>query len=81
MAETRIDHLRWLLTFTRDSLLEAPIDKRSPLIAQMRAVLLELAELGADVPAEVERNGLLDFQNALAERQSATKGSRRATRG
>lgn len=77
---SRLDDLQRLYDLTWDSLDEAPADKRSPLIGQMRAILAEIAELEGSGGGEVEEtNGLIDFQSALAERrQSAAKGSRNA---
>lgn len=76
----RLDDLQRLYDLTWESLDEAPADKRSPLIGQMRAILAEIAELEGSGSGEVEEtNGLIDFQSALAERrQSATKGPRHA---
>lgn len=76
---SRVDTLKWLYTTTMQAIIEAPADRKSALIGQMRAISLELSELGADVSGEPERNGLLDFQQALAERQSDAKGSRRSS--
>lgn len=70
---TRLEKLRELEEITRDSLDEAPADKRSPLIGQYRAILLEIAEIEGESSGEVvESNGLIDFQAALAERRRAT---------
>ncbi|WP_353809087.1 hypothetical protein [Agromyces sp. SYSU T00194] len=83
MAEekSRLEELRWLVEVTRDSLAEAPADKRSPLIGQMRALLQEIEELGGrSDAAPAERTGLLDFQEALAKRQSEAAASRRPAR-
>lgn len=77
---TRLDDLRRLYDLTWDSLEEAPADKRSPLIGQMRAILAEIAELDPESKGAVETNGLIDFQAALAERQQSTaKPSRRSS--
>ena len=73
----RLEKLRELEVFTLESLEESPVDKRSPLIAQYRAILSEIAALEGDAGEAVESNGLIDFQAALAERrQSAASGSR-----
>ena len=73
----RLEKLRELEVFTLESLEESPVDKRSPLIAQYRAILSEIALLEGDAGEAVESNGLIDFQAALAERrQSAASGSR-----
>lgn len=77
MADSRLDTLNWLYEITRDSIEEAPADRRSPLIAQLRGIAEEIADLGGEM-REPERNGLIDFQAALADRkQSAAKGSHR----
>lgn len=83
MADSRQETLEWLYEVTRDSITDAPVDKRSPLIGQLRAITQEPAELGAEKPSgEVERNGLIDFQTALAERgKPAPKGARRGSGG
>lgn len=77
---SRLEKLRDLEEITRESLDEAAADKRSPLIAQMRGILSEIAELEGSGGGEVvESNGLIDFQAALAERrQSAASGSRKS---
>ena len=76
---SRKDKLETLLTIAWDSLGECPPDKRSPLIAQIRGILTELD--GDAAPAQVERNGLVDFQEALAQRrQSAAAGKGRTRR-
>lgn len=70
---SRLDKLRELEEFTLDSIEEAPVDKRSPLIGQYRAILLEIAEIEGESSGKVvESNGLIDFQAALAERRRAT---------
>jgi hypothetical protein len=69
----RLSKLREIEELTLESLEEAPVDKRSPLIGQYRAILAEIAELeGARGGEVVESNGLIDFQAALAERRRAT---------
>lgn len=69
---SRLEKLRELEAFTLESLEEAPVDKRSPLIGQYRAILFEIAELEGSGGSEVvESNGLIDFQAALAERRRA----------
>lgn len=62
-----LDDLRRLLW---ESIEGTPPDKRAPLSAQLRGVLTEIAELGGDA-APVERNGLVDFQEALAKRRQS----------
>lgn len=76
----RLEKLRELEETTRLSIDEAPVDKRSPLIAQMRGILAEIAELEGSEDEAVESNGLISFQAALAERQSTPKGSRSSSR-
>src|SRR5690606_36069827 len=72
---SRLEELRWAAQVTRESIAEAAPDKRSPLIAQYRGVLAEIAELEADVP-EGEVNGLVILQEELAKRrQSGAAGS------
>lgn len=75
----RLEKLRMLEEIALGSINDAPVDKRSPLIGQYRAILAEIAELeGARGGEVVESNGLIDFQAALAERrQSAASGSHR----
>lgn len=76
----RLEKLRKLEEVTTESITSAPVDKRSPLIAQLRAILAEIEELDGGVSEVVETNGLIDFQAALAERQqSASSGSRRTS--
>lgn len=76
---SRLEKLRDLEDLTLESIEESSSDKRSPLIAQYRAILTEIAELEGSGGGEVvESNGLIDFQAALAERrQSAASGSRK----
>jgi len=76
----RLDDLEELRRLLWESIGETPPDKRAPLAAQLRGVLAEITELGGDA-APVERNGLVDFQQALAQRQqSKASGSRSASR-
>lgn len=71
----RIDDLRDLREILWESVKAADPEKRAPLVNQLRGVLSELADLGDS--AGGERTGLIDFQQALAERkQSASKSSR-----
>ena len=65
---SRLSDLEELRSILWDSIEETPPDKRAPLIAQLRGVLTEIAEAGGDA-APVERNGLVDFQEALAKRR------------
>lgn len=74
---TRLEMLQWLRDVTQESIVEAPADKRAALIAQARAIEVELSEIQPD-DVGVERNGLSDFQAALAARQSGANVSRRA---
>lgn len=76
----RLEKLRDLEEIARLSIEEAAADKRSPLIGQLRAILLEIELLENDAGEVVETNGLIDFQAALAERQQSTSnGSRRSS--
>lgn len=75
---TRLETLRWLYDITGDAIVDAPVDKMSPLIGQMRAIIVEISELDRESDGVVETNGLIDFQAALVERQqSAAKIPRR----
>lgn len=69
---SRLEKLRELEEITRLSIDEAPVDKRSPLIGQLRAILVEIDELEGPSGEAVESNGLIDFQAELKRRQSAT---------
>ncbi len=70
---SHLEKLRELEDLTMEAIVSVDPDKRSPLIAQYRAVLSEIAELeGSDGSEVVESNGLIDFQAALAERRRAT---------
>lgn len=72
----RIDDLRDLREVVWESIRSADAERRAPLVSQLRGILAELAELGDG--GSSERTGLIDFQEALAERkQSAAKSSRR----
>ena len=66
---SRREDLLWLLDVTRASIEETDSEKRAPLIGQMRAIVAELDSLADD--GVVERNGLIDFQNALAKRRQS----------
>lgn len=68
---SRVEELTWLRDLTHESIEDAPIDKRAPLIAQHRAILAELEALGVGA-VEPERNGLVDFQAELAKRRQST---------
>lgn len=76
---TRLEMLQWLRDVTQESIVEAPADKRAPLIAQARAIESELAELG-ESGAEVAVSGLSEFEKKLAARQSGADVPRRAGR-
>src|SRR5690606_9891105 len=80
MSDSRLDRLRWALEVARASIEEVDADKRSPLLAQYRALLAELAVIeGEQPPEQVEVNGLVVLQEELAKRrQSGSSGSRRA---
>lgn len=72
----RLTDLRDLRDLLRSSIAEVEPDKRAPLSHQYRATLSEIAELESALPsAEVEGNGLVDFQKRLEERQSGAKAS------
>jgi len=74
---SRLEDLQQMRQVAWDSLDEAPPVSRAPLLAQLRAIVAEIDELGGGVT--VERNGLIDFQEALAERQRAgSQASRRS---
>lgn len=77
---SRLEKLRQLEEIAFESIEAADVDKRSPLIGQLRAILTEIEEIEGASPGEVvESNGLIDFQAALAERrQSAASGSRKS---
>lgn len=69
---SRLEKLRELEDLTMEAIVSVDPDKRSPLIAQMRGILSDIAELdGSDGSEVVESNGLIDFQAALAERRRA----------
>lgn len=68
---SRLEKLRELEELTMEAIVSVDPDKRSPLIAQYRAILSEIAELGSSSGEAVESNGLIDFQAALAERRRA----------
>lgn len=81
-VEDRLPTLRWLYGVTKAAILGAPDDRKSALIAQLRGISEDIAALGGDSPKAVERNGLIDFQNALAERQqSDSSRQRRSAKG
>ena len=69
------------LVATRDKLAaaidEAPLTVLPQIVGQFRAVLADLADLGAESGPKKE-TGLSDFEKRLAERQSGAKTSRRA---
>lgn len=79
-TDSRLRSLKWALDVSRESIEEVDADKRSPLIAQYRALLSEIAELEqAESPrGEGKVNGLVILQEELAKRrQSGASGSRR----
>lgn len=67
---SRLEELEDLRVVLWESIRETPFDRRAPLAAQLRGVLTEISELGGDA-APVERNGLVDFQEALARRKQS----------
>lgn len=66
----RLEELEDLRVVLWESIRATPEEKRAPLAAQLRGVLSEISELGGDA-APVERNGLVDFQEALAKRKQS----------
>lgn len=75
----RLAELRWLLDMTRESIEASDPERRAPLIAQMRALVEEIEAAGGGESRPAERNGLIDFQEALADRkQPKAKASRRS---
>lgn len=79
-VSSRLEKLKWALTITKDSIEQADVDKRSPLIGQYRALLAEIAEIegpGAEAPKEV--NGLVILQEELAKRRQSGSASSRST--
>lgn len=81
-TDSRISQLRWALEVARSSIVEVEADKRSPLLAQYRALLSEISELEGTNPDEkAEVNGLVILQEELAKRrQSGTAASRGSSR-
>ena len=78
---TRLDRLKWARDVAQNSITEADVDKRSPLLGQFREILKEIAELESDAPVAKESNGLVVLQEELAKRQqSGSTPARRATR-
>lgn len=74
---SRLSELEWMRDIARKSIEEADPEKRAALIAQLRAIVKEIAELGGSESAE--RSGLIDFQEALSKRRQPTaKSPRRA---
>lgn len=67
----RLEKLRDLEELTLGSIELSEPEKRSALIGQYRAILAEIAELDIGSGEEVETNGLIDFQAALAERRQS----------
>lgn len=65
-----LDDLERLRDLLWESIEETAPDRRAPLAAQLRGTLSEIVELGGDI-APVERNGLVDFQEALAKRKQS----------
>lgn len=79
----RLEDLKWALEVARDSLEAAEPDKRSPLLAQFRALLEEIEDVEGAKPAEGEPevNGLVILQEEIAKRrQSGASGSRSSAR-
>lgn len=77
---SRADELKWALEIARTSIVEADAEKRSPLIAQFRGILSELAEIEPDSVVPREANGLVVLQEELKRRQSGSSGSRSSSR-
>lgn len=79
-TDAQLKQLKWALEMAKESIEEAPADKRGPLLAQYRAILAEIAGLEDSSPARTKGkvNGLVILQEELAKReQSGTKGARR----
>lgn len=79
MADSHLTTLLWLLDVAKTSLTEAPADKRASLIAQVRGITAEIAELGGYEVAEPEGTGLSEFQRRLADRRAASSSSGKST--
>lgn len=82
-TDSRVQKLKWALDITRESIVEADADKRSPLIGQYRALLAEIAAIdGEGQPSKnVGVNGLVILQEELAKRrQSGASATRSTTR-
>lgn len=79
---SQLSKLQWALEVTRSSIEEVDADKRSPLLAQYRALLSEISELeGANPDEKAEVNGLVILQEELAKRrQSGASPSRGSSR-
>ncbi len=79
MSDDRLSKLRALESVTFDSINAASEDKRAPLIAQMRGILAEIAEL--ESRSEKAGDPLDEIAARRAARGGATARSRRAERG
>jgi hypothetical protein len=77
---SRAEELKWALKVARDSIVEADADKRSPLLAQFRGILSELAEIEPEASVPKEANGLVVLQEELKRRQSGSSRPRSSTR-
>jgi hypothetical protein len=65
----RVQELKWLAGVLRESIDEAPADRRSSLAAQYRATLAELESL------DVKAQKVVDPLDELAARRAARRGS------
>lgn len=74
---SRLEALREAADLAWSSAKEAPADRRAPLLAQYRALLAEIDELGGSGAGE-ERTGLSEFERRLAERSGAAAPRRSA---
>ena len=80
---SRLETLRWLYGEAEEALSESTPDRKSALIGQLRGIAAEIEQIEGVQPEQSISGGggLIDFQKALAERESKPGRSRRSRMG
>jgi len=76
---TRLDHLSTLRDQLQERMASCESDQNFAVMGRLLAdVLKQIDELGGGEQPKPKETGLSDFERRLAERESSSKGSRRA---
>ena len=77
---SRLDHLQAMVAGAEERMLDTGCsDQNFAVLGRMRADFLkQIDELGGGELSKPKETGLSDFEKRLAERESSTKGARKA---